>query len=104
MTTEDGRRPHLDAWYREVEEVTAEVVQLHLAGEHTWCDSLPRRRSEHLARRFQLALQDLGLDATLDNLIVATRDGVALHGTLSHRQVDRLIQRLEILARRRGRR
>jgi hypothetical protein len=104
MTVPAGGRPSLDAWFAQAEALEDEVKRLHEAGEHTWCDSLQRRRSEQLVRRIAVRLRDLGLDHVLpDNFIRATSDGITFGGNLDRRSTDRFLTALEALATHDGR-
>ena len=94
MPTPTGR-PILDAWFAEIEEVTAEVANLHDAGVHDHCWSLPIRRAQHLRRRLIRLLLDLGLETGIGEWVDADRGGLSF-GPLNHRQAEKLISALEV--------
>jgi hypothetical protein len=98
--TSPNARSSLDAWFADVEDVTTEVAKLHDAGLHDWCDSLPRRRSQHLVRRLELFFSELGLDEVVPSQwVTATKQGLAFDH-LPLRSADKLLLALEDLARR----
>jgi len=103
MATPDGSRPSLDLWLSQVEDLATEVANLHTANVHDWCDSLPRRRSEHLVRRLRLALVHVGLDpAVALEWVSAESEGICF-GRLDHTQSEKLVRALESVASHRGR-